>query len=103
MKHFYGWAFFLFLNHPASLVSFGMDTDLETLEFCFVCGDACSEYPEDIEMSFSSCRRLDEDANFLSFDIGVCSRAAVLFLLGGGGAREGLPDWEFESDQSYNI
>ena len=70
---------FRFLNQPASLVSFGIETDLETLDDDF--GSSVGE----MTISFSSLSRSEEEANFLSLVMFGWTRRA-------GGGRGGLPE-----------
>ena len=53
-----------FLNHPANLVSFGMETDLETFDEVLEVRSSGDDMT-----SPSSWRRSEEDANFLSRDM----------------------------------
>ena len=79
---------FRFLNHPASLVSFGIETDRDTREELLLpaAGSCCGW----TTTSCSSCSRSEEEANFLSLLIG--SPAAGSLRTGAGGARGGFPD-----------
>ena len=90
--------FFLFLNHPASLVSLGIDTDRDTLDD-FPSSDLplraeprppMRPPPVSGPLDDSSRRRSELEANFFSFVmVGWIRRPAEAC----GGGLGGLPAW----------